>query len=97
MSEFPSASLAQKRVMFNSVVQQVEYTPITPESSSEHQKASEGEDSSEQDDLAAFGEGLDFDCSGAECGSSDEDMQSGSFYKQIELDRARAQATDTGK
>lgn len=76
--------------MFNSVVQQVEYTPITPDSSSENQKVSEGEDSSEQeeDDLAAFGEG--FDCSGAECGSSDEDMQSGSFYKQIELDRARA-------
>ena len=53
---------------------------MTPQSSdSEELKESDAEESSDQN----------FD-DNEECGSSDDDMESGSFFRQIERDKSRA-------
>lgn len=58
-------------------MQQVEYTPLTPESSQEEAKDSDD----------SISEDLEND----ESGSSDDDMSSGCFFRQIERDKSRAQ------
>lgn len=58
-------------------MQQVEYTPLTPESSEEEKDSSD--------------ESLSEDLGQDESGSSDDDMQSGCFFRQIEKDQKRAE------
>jgi len=70
------------------VVQQHEFTPSSPLSSQSYSPRKD--DASDDSEVPLPGGGTDSESGGEDCGSSDEDFESGAIFKKLEKERQRA-------
>jgi hypothetical protein len=72
-------------VKFNSVVQQHEFTPLTPISSQTY--SSKNSEHSDDSEVPLPRGATDSESEAEDCGSSDEDFESGMIFKKLDKER----------